>query len=196
MALECGIPCSLATCTFCRTGQYNACPDVVFFSTPPHHGTLRRYHAHPEAWLHKLPDHVSFEEGALLEPLTVALAGVDRSGLRLADPLVICGAGPIGLVTLLAANAAGAEPIVITDVDENRLRKARELVGRVRTVKVEIGEEAKDVGERIVDALGGEAKLVMECTGVESSVQAGIYVSCPSLSLSWIPGIWLWCSMN
>lgn len=183
MALECGIPCSLASCPACRSGQYNACPSVIFFSTPPHHGTLRRYHAHPSAWLHKLPAHLSFEEGALLEPLTVALAGVDRSGLRLADPVVICGAGPIGLVTLLAANAAGAAPIVITDVDENRLGKARELVPRVRTVKVEVGSEtAKDVGERIVRVLGGEAKLVMECTGVESSVQAGIYVS---VSLSW-----------
>ncbi|KAK1144434.1 hypothetical protein N8T08_005587 [Aspergillus melleus] len=177
VALECGIPCSKPSCSFCRSGQYNACPDVVFFSTPPHHGTLRRYHAHPEAWLHKLPDHLSFEEGALLEPLTVALAGVDRSGLRLADPVVICGAGPIGLVTLLAANAAGAEPIIITDVDENRLRKAKELVSRVRTVKVEIGETAQAVGERIVQVLGTEAKLVMECTGVESSVQAGIYAT-------------------
>ncbi|PLB51997.1 L-arabinitol 4-dehydrogenase [Aspergillus steynii IBT 23096] len=178
VALECGIPCSKPTCTPCRTGQYNACPDVVFFSTPPHHGTLRRYHAHPSAWLHKLPSHLTFEEGALLEPLTVALAGVDRSGLRLGDPVVICGAGPIGLVTLLAANAAGAEPIVITDVDENRLRKAQELVPRVRTVKVEVmGETAQEVGERIVGVLGAEAKLVMECTGVESSVQAGIYAT-------------------
>lgn len=149
---------------------------MVFFSTPPHHGTLRRYHAHPEAWLHKIPDHVSFEEGSLLEPLTVALAGIDRSGLRLADPLVICGAGPIGLVTLLAANAAGAEPIVITDLDENRLAKAKELVPRVRPVKVEKGESSADLGQRIISELGQEAKLVMECTGVESSVHAGIYV--------------------
>lgn len=175
--MECGVPCSKPTCDFCRTGKYHACPDVVFFSTPPHHGTLRRYHAHPEAWLHKIPDHVTYEEGSLLEPLTVALAGIDRSGLRLADPLVICGAGPIGLVTLLAANAAGAEPIVITDIDENRLKKAKEIVPRVRPVKVEKTHSAQDVGANIVKELGQEAKLVMECTGVESSVHSGIYVS-------------------
>lgn len=174
--MECGVPCSKATCNFCRKGLYHACPDVVFFSTPPNHGTLRRYHAHPEAWLHKLPDNVSFEEGSLLEPLTVALAGIDRSGLRLADPLVICGAGPIGLVALLAANAAGAEPIVITDIDENRLTKAKELVPRVRPVKVEKEESPQDIGQRIIKELGQEAKLVLECTGVESSVHAGIYV--------------------
>ena len=176
MALECGVPCSKPTCDFCRTGRYHACPNVIFFSTPPHNGTLRRYHAHPEAWLHRIPDHITFEEGALLEPLTVALAGIDRSGLRLADPVVICGAGPIGLVTLLAANAAGAEPIVITDIDQYRLAKAKELVPRVRPVAVPKGESSQELGQRIVQELGQEAKLVLECTGVESSVHAGIYV--------------------
>lgn len=175
--MECGVPCSKPTCNFCRTGRYHACPDVVFFSTPPHHGTLRRYHAHPEAWLHRIPDHITFEEGALLEPLTVALAGIDRSGLRLADPVVICGAGPIGLVTLLAANAAGAAPIVITDIDQNRLAKAKELVPRVQPVAVGKGESSQELGQRIIKELGQEAKLVLECTGVESSVHAGIYVS-------------------
>lgn len=175
--MECGVPCSKPTCDFCRTGRYHACPVVVFFSTPPHHGTLRRYHAHPEAWLHRIPDHITFEEGALLEPLTVALAGIDRSGLRLADPLVICGAGPIGLVTLLAASAAGAEPIVITDIDENRLAKAKDLIPRVRPVAVSKQESPQELGQRIVKELGQEAELVLECTGVESSVHAGIYVS-------------------
>ncbi|CAI6094216.1 hypothetical protein V2G26_004669 [Clonostachys chloroleuca] len=177
VALECGVPCSKPTCFYCRTGRYNACPDVVFFSTPPHNGVLRRYHAHPEAWLHKLPDHVSFEEGSLVEPLSVALAGIDRSGLRLADPLVICGAGPIGLTSLLAANAAGAEPIVITDLDEGRLAKAKELIPRVRTVLVEKGQDSKAIAARIVEQLGQEAKLVLECTGVESSIHSGIYAT-------------------
>lgn len=186
MAMECGVPCSKPTCNFCRTGCYHACPDVVFFSTPPHHGTLRRYHAHPEAWLHRIPDHITFEEGALLEPLTVALAGIDRSGLRLADPVVICGAGPIGLVTLLAANAAGAAPIVITDIDQNRLAKAKELIPRVQPVAVAKGESSQELGQRIIKELGQEAKLVLECTGVESSVHAGIYVrhECPSVIVS------------
>lgn len=176
VAIECGIPCSKPFCYFCRTGQYNACPDVVFYSTPPHHGTLRRYHVHPEAWLHRLPDELTFEEGSLLEPLSVALAGIDRSQLRLGDPLVIAGAGPIGLVSLLAAHAAGAAPIAITDIDESRLERAKSLVPRVRTVKVNPGEDAKTLGARIVKALGTKAKLVLECTGVESSIHAGIYV--------------------
>lgn len=176
VALECGIPCSKPACTPCRTGRYNACPDIIFYSSPPVHGTLRRYHVHPEAWLHKLPDSISLEEGALLEPLSVALAGIERSGLRLGDPLVICGAGPIGMVSLLAAHAAGAAPIVITDLDESRLQMAKRLVPRVRALQIQRGEEPQAIGERIKQALGQEAKLVIECTGVQSSIHSGIYV--------------------
>lgn len=177
VALENGIPCSKPSCTACRTGRYNGCPDMIFFSSPPVHGTLRRYHAHPAAWLHKLPDSMSFEEGALLEPLSVALAGIERAGLRLGQDLVICGAGPIGLVTLLAAHAAGAAPLVITDIDDSRLEMAKRLVPRVRTVKVESGVGPEDVAEKIKKALGREAGLVLECTGVESSIHSAIYVS-------------------
>jgi L-iditol 2-dehydrogenase len=111
--------------------------------------------------------------------LSVALAGIDRSNLRLGDPLVICGAGPIGLVSLLAANAAGAAPIVVTDIDESRLARAKGFVPRVRIVKVEMSQDAKMLGKRIVDELGCEAHLVLECTGVESSINAGIYVGLP-----------------
>ncbi|KAH7162015.1 L-arabinitol 4-dehydrogenase [Dactylonectria estremocensis] len=175
VAIECGIPCMKATCYSCRTGQYNACPDVVFFSTPPHHGTLARYHLHPEEWLHKLPDELTFEDGSLLEPLSVALAGIERSGVRLGDPVVICGAGPIGITTLLAANAAGANPIVITDINENRLQIAKKLIPRVKTVQIMPGQTPTEAAEKIKAALGQEAKLVLECTGVESSVVSGIY---------------------
>lgn len=93
------------------------------------------------------------------------------------DPLVICGAGPIGMVTLLSAHAAGAAPIVITDLDESRLTMAKSLVPRVRTVLVQKGEEPQTIGERIKEVLEREAKLVIECTGIESSIHAGIYVS-------------------
>lgn len=87
VAIEAGLPCG--ECEECRLGRYNACKDVVFFSTPPFHGLLTRYHAHPASWIHRLPDTISFEEGALLEPLAVALAGIERANLRLGDPLLI-----------------------------------------------------------------------------------------------------------
>ena len=72
-----------------KTFSVTVGPNVVFFSTPPYHGTLTRYHVHPSEWVHKLPDNVSYEEGSLCEPLAVALAGIDRAGIRLGDGVVI-----------------------------------------------------------------------------------------------------------
>lgn len=151
---------------------------MKFFSTPPYAGTLTRYHAHPAAWLHLLPDNISFEEGALLEPLSVALAAVTRAELALGMSTLICGAGPIGLVTLLCAGAAGCEPLIITDLDEGRLKWAKQLVPRVHTIKVEREDSLRDVAEKI-KAFGGDegVRCALECTGVESSVSTAIYVS-------------------
>ncbi|KAL5610762.1 hypothetical protein FOBRF1_006879 [Fusarium oxysporum] len=70
---------------------------------------------------------MSYENGAMLEPLSVALAGIQRAKVALGDPVLICGAGPIGLITLQCCTAAGASPIVIIDTSENRLSFAKEL---------------------------------------------------------------------
>ncbi|WVQ66014.1 uncharacterized protein L199_004192 [Kwoniella botswanensis] len=175
VAIEAGVPCGQADCDPCRTGRYNACQRVVFFSTPPYHGTLTRFHAHPAAWLHKLPDNVSFEEGSLCEPLAVALAGLERAGTKLGDPVVICGAGPIGLVTLLAAHASGCTPIVITDLVASRLEFAKKLVPTVKTVQIQREWKPEDVAEKIKEAAGTGLKIALECTGFESSIRAAIY---------------------
>ncbi|KAJ5605414.1 Alcohol dehydrogenase superfamily zinc-type [Penicillium lagena] len=181
VAIEPNIICN--ACEPCLTGRYNGCENVAFLSTPPVDGLLRRYVNHPAIWCHKIGD-MSYEDGALLEPLSVTLAAVERSGLRLGDPLLITGAGPIGLISLLSARAAGACPIVITDIDEGRLAFAKSLVPDVRTYKVTIGQSAEDCAAGIIDAMndgkgsGSDAlrpKLAIECTGVESSVNAAIW---------------------
>lgn len=181
VAIEPNIICN--QCEPCLTGRYNGCERVRFLSTPPVDGLLRRYVNHPAIWCHKIGD-MSYEDGALLEPLSVSLAAIERSGLRLGDPLLITGAGPIGLITLLSARAAGATPIVITDIDEGRLKFAQELVPDVRTYKVEIGKSAEETAEGIVNAMNDgqgtgpgalRPHLALECTGVESSVAAAIW---------------------
>jgi L-iditol 2-dehydrogenase len=172
VAIEPNVICN--ECEPCLTGRYNGCEKVQFLSTPPVPGLLRRYVNHPAIWCHKIGD-MSFEDGALLEPLSVAIAGMQRSSVKLGDPVLICGAGPIGLITLLCCRAAGAEPIVITDIDEGRLKFAKELVPSVRTLKVE-RVSPEESAKAIVSTLGGiEPAIALECTGVESSVSAAIW---------------------
>ncbi|KAI9436315.1 GroES-like protein [Lactarius indigo] len=174
VAIEPGIPCH--TCAPCLVGRYNGCERVLFRSTPPVPGLLRRYIAHPAVWCHKLPPSLSFEDGALLEPLSVALAAVERANLRLGDAALICGAGPIGLATLLCARAAGAHPLVITDLDAGRLAFAESLApGRVRALRVTPDEAPEALAARVVEAMGGtEPDVALECTGAEASIGAAI----------------------
>ncbi|KAK2801305.1 L-arabinitol 4-dehydrogenase [Onygenales sp. PD_10] len=181
VAIEPNIICN--ECEPCLTGRYNGCDRVRFLSTPPVDGLLRRYVNHPAVWCHKIGN-MSYEDGALLEPLSVALAAVERSGLRLGDAVVVAGAGPIGLITLLCVRAAGATPIVITDIDAGRLKFAKELVPDVRTYQVQLGDSPEQTAEGIINAMndgkgsGPDAlrpSLAIECTGVESSVAAAIW---------------------
>lgn len=122
-----------------------------------------------------MPDELSFEDGAMLEPLSVALAGMQRAGIKLGDPILVCGAGPIGLVTLLCCKAAGACPLVVTDIDEGRLTFARELVPGVKTHKVEMAHTPEDFAKAVVEKMEGvEPAVAMDCTGVESSIAGAI----------------------
>lgn len=143
VAIEPQVICN--ECEPCLTGKYNGCEKVDFLSTPPVPGLLRRYVNHPAIWCHKIGD-MSFEDGACLEPLSVSIAGMQRAGVKLGDPVLICGAGPIGLITLLCCQAAGACPLVITDIDEGRLAFAKDLVPSVITHKVE--RMSAEEGER------------------------------------------------
>lgn len=172
VAIEPNVICN--ACEPCLTGRYNGCERVEFLSTPPVDGLLRRYVNHPAIWCHKIGN-MSYENGSLLEPLSVALAGMQRSSIKLGDPVLVCGAGPIGLITLLCCQAAGACPLVVTDIDEGRLKFAKELCPSVITHKVE-RLSAEDSAKAIVKSFGGiEPAVAMECTGVESSIAAAIW---------------------
>ena len=160
-------------CEPCLTGRYNGCLEMRFMSTPPVDGLLRRYVNHSAIWCHKIGD-MSYEDGAMLEPLSVSLAGMHRAKIALGDPVLICGAGPIGLMTLLCCSAAGAEPIVITDIDQNRLDVAKEICPRVKTYKVEPGVSMEEAGSRISKLADGALTTALECSGVESSIAAAV----------------------
>jgi len=125
VAVEPGVPCRI--CEFCKSGRYNLCPDVKFCATPPDDGSLCKYFTHPADFCYKLPDHVRLEEGALLEPLSVAVHACKRGNIFAGSHVLILGSGPIGLMTLLTAKAMGASKIVVTDLLESRLAWLKNL---------------------------------------------------------------------
>lgn len=181
-AIEPGVPCG--DCFQCSTGNYNLCADVQFSGAPPYLGSIRRYHVHPAKYLHKLPDNLTFADGALLEPLSVVLHGLERSPIRLGESAVICGAGPIGLIALATARLSGAFPIVITDVDAGRLKFAETFVPGCKTVQIQTDktpeEMAAIINDTISAALGDQPRVVYECTGVQSSVVTAAYIPRPA----------------
>jgi L-iditol 2-dehydrogenase len=179
VAVEPGVPCE--HCFLCDEGRYNLCDEVQFAGVYPYEGTMQRYKNHPAKWLHKLPDNVTFAEGALLEPLSVVMHGVKSAGLSLGRGVVVCGAGPIGLIALAAARASGAHPIVVTDLEPARLAFAKEFVPSCITYEVDRTKDSQCNAEAIRALFGsGEyfaPETILECTGVESSVCTAAYTA-------------------
>lgn len=175
VAIEPGVPCR--GCNYCKTGVYNLCPDMQFCATPPVHGNLARYYVHDADFCYKLPDHMSLEEGALMEPLAVGVHACRRAGVSLGKKVLICGAGPIGLVNLLTARAMGAAEVVVTDVVDNRLEVAKSM-GATHTYKVGRSKTPEEMAADIEELLNGEKPdVTIECSGVEASVRFGIFAT-------------------
>lgn len=179
VAIEPGIPCR--NCFLCRKGDYNLCQDVKFLGVYPHSGSMQRYLVHDARYVFKIPDHMTYAQGALVEPVSVAYHGVTRAQLILGNGVLIAGAGPIGLVTLLLTKASGCTPIVISDLSDARLNFAKKLVPDVITYKIDTKLSPQDNAKKI-RLLFGESEQdapsrVLECTGVESSIITGSYVT-------------------
>lgn len=200
VAIEPGVPCRL--CDFCKGGKYNLCPEMAFCATPPFDGNLRRFYAHAADFCFKLPDHVriliciflnfatgslvlyfysvnssplqvTMEEGALLEPLSVGVHACRRADISLGDNLLILGAGPIGLVTLITAKEMGATKVVITDLVQSRLDVAKDL-GADYTLLIEKGDTEADLVKKIHSMLGIEPNKTVDCSGAEATNRLGL----------------------
>jgi len=166
ITLEPGIPCRY--CDFCKAGRYNLCPDVKFMATPPIDGSLTNYFTHPADFCYKLPDHVSFDEGALCEPLSVGIHACNRANVSLGSKVLIMGAGPIGLMCLLAAKACGATTVILADIKESRLKVAMEL-GATTTIIA-----TQDVFSELNNKGIGQVDITIECSGAESAIRTSI----------------------
>ncbi|MEO8688680.1 MAG: NAD(P)-dependent alcohol dehydrogenase [Solirubrobacteraceae bacterium] len=158
VTLEPGVPCG--RCRECRAGRYNLCPDVVFFATPPIDGAFADFVAIHEDFAFALPDSLSDEEGALMEPLSVGIWACRKASVSAGDRVLVTGAGPIGILAAQCALAFGAVEVTVSDVNEQRLEVARRT-GATRTVTPGDGFEL-------------EADVLIECSGHPDALSAGI----------------------
>lgn len=153
-----------------RLGLYNLDPAVRFWATPPVHGCLRPSVVHPAAYTFRLPDNVSFGEGAMVEPLAVGLHAATKARITPGDVAVVIGAGPIGLLTALAALAGGCSRVIIADVEQPKLDLAARL-GPITPVNVRTTDLA-EFTRQATDGWG--ADLVFEASG-NVKAAAGVF---------------------
>lgn len=166
VAMEPGVPCG--ECEQCRAGRYNLCPDVRFFATPPIDGAFAEYVTLPRGFVHPVPDSVSYDAAALLEPLSVGVWACEKGDVRVGTRVLVTGAGPVGVMAALVARANGATEITISDVNPDRLARAAEL-----------GFATIDSrSTALPDAV--EADVLLECSGAAPAIDQGIRSVAPA----------------
>ncbi|KAF4968535.1 hypothetical protein FSARC_4102 [Fusarium sarcochroum] len=184
VAIEPGVPCR--RCDYCRAGDYNLCADTVFAATPPHDGTLQKYYTVASDYVYPIPDHMSAEDGALVEPVAVAVQINKVADVRAGQSVLVFGCGPIGALCQAVAKASGASKVIGVDISESRAKFARGFgadgvhVSNTKPVEgTDPVDAARAVGEEIVKkyGLGEGADVVLECTGAEPCIQAGIFAA-------------------
>jgi D-xylulose reductase len=144
-----------------RMGYYNLDPAVRFWATPPVHGCLTASVVHPADFTYKLPENVSFEEGAMVEPLAVGLHAATKARVRPGDVAVVIGAGAIGIVTALSAVAAGCSRVVISDLQAPKL----DLASRLGPI-VPVNPAKENLRQAVLEVTRGTgADLVFEASG-------------------------------
>lgn len=157
VAIEPGTPCRV--CEQCVAGRYHLCPSLEFLATPPYDGALLENLTINANNLHPIPDSMSFEEGALVEPLSVGLWACRRAGLVVGDSVLVTGAGPVGLLAASVARALGASAVTVTDISDFRLETARAY-----------GFAAEQAGQ----PAASEFDVLLECSGAPGALAAGL----------------------
>ena len=152
-------------CYPCRIGRPNCCTDLKVLGVHVD-GGMAEYYCHPADMLIKIPEGMSWEQAAMAEPLTISLHGIHRGGLQAGEYCAIIGAGPIGLVAGMVAQAYGAHAILL-DLVQERLDFAKSL-----GIEYVINSGKEDPVERIKEITGGEmAHQVMECSGANPAIR-------------------------
>jgi L-iditol 2-dehydrogenase len=173
VAVDPSLPCG--RCATCLRGHRHLCPDVVFAGHGAQDGGLREFVRWPAHALHRLPDSVSDDAGALLEPLGVALHACDLAHLRLGSSVAVVGCGPIGLLLIACARAAGATSVLAVEPLEHR-RAAALAAGADLAVHPDAGVAASHGGAE----QRGEYEVVFEVSGAPSALRLAMEAARPA----------------
>ncbi|WP_175884640.1 NAD(P)-dependent alcohol dehydrogenase [Burkholderia sp. BCC0044] len=156
-------------------GLYNLDPDVRFWATPPIHGCLTPFVVHPAAFTYRLPDNVSFAEGAIVEPLSIGLQAAKKAAMKPGDLAVVIGAGTIGAMTALAALAGGAARVILADVVPDKLAL---FAGKPAVTTVDV--RTRPLADAVAEASGGwGADVVFEASGSANAYAGLVDLMCP-----------------
>lgn len=183
VAIEPGATCG--ECVHCRTGRYNLCPHVEFLATPPYDGAFCEYVTMRADLVFPIPDSMSYETAALVEPFSVGVHAVRRGDLKQGETVIIMGMGPIGLVTAAAAKMAGAQTIIGVDLEQSRLDVAKEMGAnytinlREENLEDKVNEYTNGMGVDLAIETAGSPKAVQGCI---SSVRRGGRVTIVGMS--------------
>jgi L-iditol 2-dehydrogenase len=159
VCLEPGIPCG--ACGECRAGRYNLCAEVRFLATPPVDGAFTEYLCMHEDFVFTVPEHLSDDEAAQIEPLSVGVWACRKGDVRPGKRVLVTGAGPIGMLAMQVARASGAE-VTISDIDPHRLAVAERLgADQVLDARSERPKAAS-------------ADVLLECSGAGEAVRTGL----------------------
>ena len=180
VCMEPGIPNTRSKAA--KLGVYNVDPSVRFWATPPVHGCLTPSVIHPAAFTYKLPDNVSFAEGAMVEPFAIGMQAAARARIKPGDVALVTGAGPIGIMTALAALAGGCAKVYIADLVEEKLAVAAQYDNIVPVLipRDNPADTLRDVTH------GWGADVVFECAGAVASIQTTLEAAAPAGCVVWV----------
>jgi len=156
-------------CYSCQNGLYNICDSLGFHGLSGGGGGFSEITMVKEEMVHKMPEQMTYEQGALVEPTAVAVHAVRESQLRAGDTCVVFGTGPIGLLVIQAARVAGASRIIAVEISEERQRMAKELGAHYV-----INPLTENVVQAVHEITNGGAHVCFEVTGVETCLNLAI----------------------
>ncbi|ODT59496.1 MULTISPECIES: NAD(P)-dependent alcohol dehydrogenase [Paracoccus] len=164
VCMEPGIPDP--TSRAAKLGIYNVDPAVQFWATPPVHGCLTPQVVHPAAYTYALPDSVSFAQGAMVEPFAIGMQAASRARIQPGDIALVTGAGPIGMMTALAALAGGCAKVYVSDLAQPKL----DIIGAYPGIET-INIRTTPTAQAIAQATNGwGADVVFECSGAAPAI--------------------------